>query len=350
MKRAAFKLRRLPSLWSGSISLPLNVTQTSGGLRVVGVSSEPNRVQHACYWDADGRPTRLAELSGFRMSAAYSITKKHVIVGSCREHLADDERETACVWHPGEDDDPEALDALDGHTSACATAINDSGVIIGHSYHPLAPGSRTPVLWAEGSVAALRVPQDHSGMPRAINNKNWIVGNVNEGDTSGRAVLWFKGKMRNFNLDPDLVSCACGITDELVVVGWLIDGDDRTCLWVWQGDAEKPDLGLDIEPQIIARDLPLFHESPRIDTSNGLTVWASTKRRQDGEADVVEEVLWGSVAERSPLPTAVPMEPLRVAEMRRGDMLTTVMGASNGHVTGTALFYGDVEGYLLLPV
>lgn len=100
--------------------------------------------------------------------------------------------------------------------------INDEGTIAG--WH-----TGAPCIWVNGHRRFLGcLPNRDSGHALKINNRNQVVGfcyeaaqHVRHGKSHYRAFLWHRGKLSDLGaLSPEADSCARGISDQGVIVGW----------------------------------------------------------------------------------------------------------------------------------
>lgn len=87
---------------------------------------------------------------------------------------------------------PFALAPLPGWDGSVATAVNDTGVIVGNAYDSGLPGETRPVRWREGRVEALSL---RNGAATDINRAGAVVGSVVTKSGQRRAFRWQAGKL-----------------------------------------------------------------------------------------------------------------------------------------------------------
>jgi len=151
----------------------------------------------------------------------------------------------AVVWGPG----PRAiheLPPLPGDSVSAATAINDTGQVVGISGRCDQAAGRFSaihnVLWENGQPMDLG---DFGGVawntPMAINQRGDVVGFANAsaadgGNLNPRAFLWIRGEgLRELPPVPgDVTAQALGINESRQVVGQSCDVDDNCRAVLWQ--------------------------------------------------------------------------------------------------------------------
>lgn len=153
--------------------------QHGGGARVItrgyGIAIAPDgsvvgRDEHFHAFLFTDRRIPLIGLAGQGASAS-AINSRHQIVG--RSGVAGGELYRATMWVDG--GPPQDLGIAPGHDSSWALAINESGVAVGFSNHPVQ--SLQPARFANGSVQILQLPlADAWGLAQSINAAGSIVG------------------------------------------------------------------------------------------------------------------------------------------------------------------------------
>jgi probable HAF family extracellular repeat protein len=188
-------------------------------------------------WDA-GVMTDLGTLGG--STNAYAINELGQIVGrSFADQPGGTQRARAFLW---ENNVMTALDPLPNESSSQAFGINDSGDIVGSSWHTIIPqflAVDQATLWRNGGTETVdlgRTPGPPVCQPnfpfytdniaRAINNQGQIVGHAQciSSGAAKAAFLWDNGVMYNLN---DLIPPGSGwdllrandINDEGKIVG-----------------------------------------------------------------------------------------------------------------------------------
>ncbi len=254
--RYPFSLVRLPALGGDSGSV---VASNLRGRFVGAACLGGNQEQHATLWDKHGAHD-LGTLGG-RWSGAAAINSHDWMVGwSCREPGEDISQRYPVLWRDGR---MIALGTLDDDYGD-ATAINDSGQIVGVSYSAGSPyhailwdrgralrlpslsgqsdqplaintaglivgqaisstyGAWRPVLWDESGVHDLGTLQSNNtgrGWASDINEAGYVVGNATGERYSSRAFIWYEGKMRDLDPGGDRDMVALSINNRNEVIG-----------------------------------------------------------------------------------------------------------------------------------
>jgi len=151
--------------------------------------------------------------------------------------------------------DPRNLSALDAPVqSSSATAVNDSGQVVGWTYsatHGYAAFLITPLesdddehRWHEDAdgdgandlMISLGTLGGTNSWARAINSRGWIVGEADTADWYTQAFIWVDGQMTDLGTLGGSNSSASGINDQGVVVGWALDSAGRRRAFVVHPD------------------------------------------------------------------------------------------------------------------
>jgi probable HAF family extracellular repeat protein len=194
-------------------------------------------LQHAFLWQS-GVMTDLGTLGG-TTSRAYGINASGQIVGDST--TADDADLHAFLWQNGVMTD---LGTLPGTSTSSATAINDSGQVIGTADYGI------PFLWQDGTMTALDLGGNDAGFPNAINNAGLVVGSISGWWSYSAATLWQDGQLSYLGSLDGGESYATSINNLGQVVGW---SDDP---FLWQ-DGVMTDLAA----QFSAGNASVFVES-----------------------------------------------------------------------------------------
>lgn len=154
--------------------------------QIVGGIWAPSNSLSACVWSPDNRLTELYALPNQKYSMARAINNKGQIVGSSGR---------AVLWQDGGIVD---LAVPEGRSS-CACDINDRGEITGNvtTYD----GIDIPFLHDGSRIKVLNISEGGSGQARSINNLSQIVGTIEQGDYHGyrHAFLWQNGTIFDLN-------------------------------------------------------------------------------------------------------------------------------------------------------
>jgi probable HAF family extracellular repeat protein len=184
--------------------------------QVVGISDSAatdqygTHFQHAFLWQ-NGAMTDLGTLGG-TTSRAFGINSSGQIVGDST--TTDDNAQHAFLWQNGAMTD---LGTLPGTSTSSATAINDSGQVIGTADYGI------PFLWQDGTMTALDLDGYDSGFPNSINNAGQVVGSVSGWWTYSTATLWQDGQLSYLGSLDGGESYATSINNPGQVVGWSDD-------------------------------------------------------------------------------------------------------------------------------
>ncbi len=140
----------------------------------------------------------------------------------------------------------EVLPLPRGLTQGYANAINDAGVIVGHSFIP----TYHAIMWKDGAVIDITADfNDSKGVALDINNKGQVAGKSGPGTSSnnGWALVWENGKSTPVPMPANAVgSAAMRILDDGTVGGeyTFLDGTKkRSRAFVWK-DGVFTDLGI----------------------------------------------------------------------------------------------------------
>jgi probable HAF family extracellular repeat protein len=210
---------------------------------------------------------RLLPLLGGDNSFATGANNHRQIVGWSQKDVVDSTCATpqvlqfrAVIWGPGADQIRELLPLpLPGHTSSAATAINDSGQVVGISGRcDQAVGRHTArhaVLWENGQPTNIG---DFGSVtwntPMAINERGDVVGfagtpGEDPDNPVFQAFLWTRGRgIRRLDPLPDFPAAeAHGINEWRVIVGSSCAGADCRAV-VWQTNGDVTDLNELVAP------------------------------------------------------------------------------------------------------
>jgi uncharacterized membrane protein len=155
--------------------------------------------------------------------------------------------------------------SLEGNCHVYATALNDSGVVVGS--YGCGAGFNQPFRWTEeGGIELVEPPAGSSEtFLNDVNDAGQIVGSATIGQL--RAFLLDHGEYTMLPSDlPYGSSQALAINDSGMVVGHRhidVDGDFRTNAFVWTREGGFVDLGLMGETETVARDVNTVGPSRR---------------------------------------------------------------------------------------
>ncbi|GAB2683250.1 hypothetical protein GCM10027194_15550 [Thalassiella azotivora] len=129
----------------------------------------------------------LPEPPGHDYTPVVAVDDRGVAVGSSR-HAAT-WATTPLLWRDGQ---VETLPVPQGSTVARPSDINDRGVVVGTAY---VQGWARPVMWAGGVVRVLPLPEGVTGYANGVNDVGEVVGWASRPGEYGRAVLWRRGEL-----------------------------------------------------------------------------------------------------------------------------------------------------------
>ena len=157
------------------------------------------------------------------------------------------------IWQPS--GTTLALPPYTGDTISFATAVNDSGDVVGSSGRcgdlGDASTAQHALLWQSGSTIDLgNLGGTVNNVPRAINNRGQIVGNSEvAGNAMVHAFLWQNGVMSDLGTLPgDVASEANGINDKGQIVGTSCPASGSCRGFIWQ-NGSMTDLNLLVPPK-----------------------------------------------------------------------------------------------------
>ena len=119
--------------------------------------------------------------------------------------------------------------------SSTATAVNDSGQIVGWGY--AGPGSYHAWRWQNNAFTDLGTLGGPQSQAAAINSSGVIVGGAQPDPSTQHAFSWISGVMTDLSLalpDPTSSSAATSINDSNVVVGIVqnsLSGSQKAAIW-----------------------------------------------------------------------------------------------------------------------
>jgi probable HAF family extracellular repeat protein len=150
---------------------------------------------HAFFWNGSAMQD-LGTLGG-EYSIAYGINARRDVVGASEVASA---RLHATLWANNLITD---LGVLSGGRSSYATAINDSGRVVGSAEVSATTGAYHAVLWDANVIADLGTigGLGRNSVALGVNNKGQVVGwsSTDAADTIRHAVIWDNGVARDLN-------------------------------------------------------------------------------------------------------------------------------------------------------
>jgi probable HAF family extracellular repeat protein len=160
---------------------------------------------HAAMWDTrrGDRIQDLPPLQGESASAATAINDSGEVVGisgDCSNAVGGFSARHAVLWQNGT---PTDIGNLGGEAWNTPMAINNDGVVVGFANSPDAVGDvfdYRPFVWtAEGGIRQLDIhPGDIRSQARGVNDDGLIVG-LSRGPGGLRAVVWRDGAVHDLN-------------------------------------------------------------------------------------------------------------------------------------------------------
>ncbi len=157
--------------------------------------------------------TDLGTLPGFLSSNALSINRNGQVVGNLWTGANTTGTNQAFLWQSGT-----GMQQINdtGGTSCVATAINNSGQIVGDVVNAGNPNPH-PYFYSGGVMQTLPV----AGTAMAINNNGQVVGYYSPDSTDLHPFLWQSGKaLQDLGTFGGRISEATGINDSGQIAGW----------------------------------------------------------------------------------------------------------------------------------
>ncbi len=185
----------------------------------------------AVRWHRYGPPLRLAPPEGDRDSFARGINLRGEVAGySARPDDADGNGTVLQAVRWSADGTPTVLPPLDGDHEAMALAINDRGLVVGHSFSAGDPVLDRAVVWnRRGEPMALASETDTEAA--AVNRRGLIAGDSESGLEG--ATLWpLRGAPRSLDpLDADLEGQAFAVNRHGTAAG--VSRSDGSSAVIW---------------------------------------------------------------------------------------------------------------------
>jgi len=182
-------------------------------------------------WE-EGSVTYLGPLSGHNQVFGNAINNTGEVVGHAWTENSEDNTAHGFAWRNGE----YSLLGTFGGIQTAAHAINDDGLIVGHSLRGDAWESNA-FLWKNGEMTNLGTLGGGGSGAYGINNKGQIVGNSLTAEGDWHAFLWEEGVMTDLGTLGGTRSSANAINDLGQVVG---SSNSRGYIWT---DGIMTDLG-----------------------------------------------------------------------------------------------------------
>jgi probable HAF family extracellular repeat protein len=248
---------------NNSLAWPVNDQGVIAGDSVTSID-DPLR-ENFCHFNIDGKSVRTKyTCSGYMLlhdvmtalptlggnnSQVFGMNNRGVIVGNAETTKKDPSCTApqqldfeAVVWRP-QRGKIEELPPFKGDPIGAATAINDSGEVVGASgiCAPVSPAiGAHALLWRHGKATNLGgFGGKTSNVAWDINNRGHIVGFSDlSGDTATHAFFWKGGRMTDLGTLPgDVYSFAFGINERDQVVGESCDASFNCRAFIWQEGA-----------------------------------------------------------------------------------------------------------------
>jgi probable HAF family extracellular repeat protein len=200
--------------------------------QVAGWSETKTGVGHAFLWQL-GKMRDLGTLSGKKWSSAVAINARGQVIGDSFGRLdreGADAAPVAFVWQNGK---MTGLGTL-GAESSTASAINDSGQIVGNA---LGKNTERAFSWQNGKASYLAMPPRATGsVGVAVNNRGQVVGSAG-GPGTMAPFLWEGGRataLGVFNVggdDPESNPAALNEHDQIVGTSHAMIASQHATLW-----------------------------------------------------------------------------------------------------------------------
>ncbi len=182
-----------------------------------------------------GKLTKLQPFGDLPASEASYINDMGLVVGDSRVRiLAGLHRTRACMWVKGQ---PRDLGLLPGDNMSDASAINNSGAIVGMSgtfdLNQPEKGRTRVVTWAAGRIRALEGIPGEGSYALDINESGVILGMRIVSDSEQRPFIYIGGKARDLPLPRAGTCFAVSLNDKGLVVGERHSSDKASHAVLW---------------------------------------------------------------------------------------------------------------------
>jgi probable HAF family extracellular repeat protein len=219
---SSWTLTNLGTLPGGHYSSAVAISNSG---QIVGSSETANGMSHAFVW-RNGRMTDLGTLGGPE-SQATALNDRGQVVG---DSYVSGGGWHAFVWWNGRMTD---LGTTAAGAFSSAAAINGAGQIVGLGDTDTTPGPYHALLWDNGKLTDLGTLGGTVSNATAINNSGQIIGNSHTADGYTHAFLWQRGVMTDLGTLGGTDSTAAAINERGEIVGSSNTGTGEMHAFVW---------------------------------------------------------------------------------------------------------------------
>lgn len=175
-------------------------------------------------------PRRRMLVGGVAVAAATALTVP-AVSAFAEDH--DGSAEAAAEYEVTE------LPAPDGFDGASVRSVSPSGeYLVGHGSNG---NLSTPLLWHDGEVEQIDVPDAASAGPLAVTSSGKVMGTFSYDSGDGGHIFFYEdGEVEIWEDDPDFTPS--GLNDEGTMSGSYVDDNGDMHPAVWPEDADAPEL------------------------------------------------------------------------------------------------------------